>query len=97
MTHMLNSWWKAQKQKPLVKPTRIRHIVEMAVQAGWSLNECYDALGITWAFTESAFETALRRQKDENDDKFGKLGKRILKLRKERMNGESKQNPESGL
>lgn len=94
---MLNSWWKAQKQKPLVKPTRIRHIVEMAVQAGWSLSECYDALEITWAFTESAFETALRRQKDENDNKFGKLGKRILKLRKERINGESKQNPESGL
>tara|TARA_B100000470_G_scaffold130793_1_gene101230 strand:- start:1310 stop:1519 length:210 start_codon:yes stop_codon:yes gene_type:complete len=69
----------------------------MAVQAGWSLNECYDALEITWAFTESAFETALRRQKDENDNKFGKLGKRILKLRKERINGESKQNPESGL
>jgi len=97
VTDMLNTWWKAQEQKPIVKPARIRHIVEVAIQAGWSLDECYDALTITWAFTESAFETALRRQKDENDNKFGKLGKRILKLRRERINGENKQNPEAGL
>jgi hypothetical protein len=94
---MLNTWWKTQEQKPIVKPARIRHIVEIATQAGWNLDECYDALTITWAFTESAFETALRRQKDENDNKFGKLGKRILKLRRERINGENKQNPDSRL
>ena len=97
MSHMLNTWWKAQEQKPLARPARIRHVVEMAVDAGWSLDDCYEALTITWAFTESAFETALRRQKDENDNKFGKLGKRILKLRRERINGENKQNPESRL
>jgi hypothetical protein len=65
MTDMLNTWWKEQERKPLAKPVRIRHVVEMAHAAGWTLNECYDALSLTWAFTEPAFETALRRIKDE--------------------------------
>ena len=64
-TEMLNSWWKTQKAKPLVKPARIRHIVELAINAGWTLEDCYSALDTTWAFTESAFETALRKQKEE--------------------------------
>jgi hypothetical protein len=58
---MLNQWWKEQDKKPLAKPVRIRHIVETAHTAGWTLGECYDALSLTWAFTEPAFETALRR------------------------------------
>ena len=83
-TEMLNSWWKTQKAKPLVKPARISLIVELAINAGWTLEDCYSALDTTWAFTESAFETALRKQKEEQEEKYGKLGKRILKLRKER-------------
>ncbi len=85
-SHMLNSWWKAQKAKPLVKPERIRHIVQIALNAGWSLEDCYMALDTTWAFTESAFETALRKQKLEEEDKYGALGKRVLQLRKQRKN-----------
>jgi hypothetical protein len=81
---MLNTWWKGQKAKPLVKPARIRHIVELALNAGWTLEDCYLALDTTWAFTESAFETALRKQKEEQEDRYGKLGKRILRLRRER-------------
>lgn len=62
---MLNTWWKGLTKKPFgVKPVRIRHLVETAHAAGWSINECYAALNITWAFTESAFETALRRIAD---------------------------------
>ena len=83
-SEMLNAWWKAQETKPLVKPVRIRHIVELAINAGWTLEDCYSALDVTWAFTESAFETALRKQKQEQEEKYGTLGKRILKLRKER-------------
>ena len=58
---MLNQWWKEQEKKPLANPVKIRHIVETAHAAGWSLNECYEALSVTWAFTEPAFETALRK------------------------------------
>ena len=65
MSAMLNQWWREQDKKPLAKPVRIRHIVETAHAAGWSLAECYAALSVTWAFTESAFETALRRIADE--------------------------------
>jgi hypothetical protein len=64
---MLNTWWKELEKKPFgVKPVRIRHIVETAHTAGWSINECYEALQITWGFTEKAFETALRRIAEEN-------------------------------
>ena len=83
-SEMLNAWWKTQETKPLVKPVRIRHIVELAINAGWTLEDCYSALDVTWAFTESAFETALRKQKQDQEEKYGTLGKRILKLRKER-------------
>jgi len=63
---MLNQWWKELDRKPFgVKPARIRHLVETAHHAGWNINECYDALQITWGFTEAAFETALRRIADE--------------------------------
>lgn len=66
LSQMLNRWWKELDKKPFgVKPLRIRHIVETAHTAGWSLNECYEALNVTWAFTEKAFETALRRIADE--------------------------------
>ncbi len=82
---MLNTWWKSQKAKPLVKPARVRHIVELAINAGWSLDDCYKALDETWAFTESAFETALRKQKiEEDEERYGNVGRKILKLRKER-------------
>ena len=61
LSQMLNRWWKELDKKPFgVKPLRIRHIVETAHTAGWSLNECYEALNVTWAFTEKAFENALR-------------------------------------
>ncbi len=63
---MLNQWWKELKRKPFgVKPERIRKLVETAQVAGWTLDECYEALTITWAFTDTAFETALRRCADE--------------------------------
>ena len=58
---MLNQWWKEQEKKPLANTVKIRHVVETAHAAGWSLNECYEALSVTWAFTEPAFETALRK------------------------------------
>ena len=58
---MLNQWWKEQEKKPLASTVKIRHVVETAHAAGWSLHECYEALSVTWAFTESAFETALRK------------------------------------
>tara|TARA_B100000686_G_scaffold181323_1_gene188308 strand:- start:959 stop:1291 length:333 start_codon:yes stop_codon:yes gene_type:complete len=64
---MLNTWWKELEKKPFgVKPVRIRHIVETAHAAGWTINECYEALNVTWGFTEKAFETALRRIAEEN-------------------------------
>ena len=67
LTQMLNTWWKELEKKPFgVKPVRIRHLVETAHNAGWTINECYEALNLTWAFTEAAFETALRRIADEN-------------------------------
>jgi len=65
-TAMLNKWWKELDRKPFgVKPERIRKLVETAQLAGWTLEECYEALQITWAFTDTAFETALRRCADE--------------------------------
>ena len=68
MTDMLNQWWKEQDKKPLAKPVKIRHVVETAHAAGWTLSECYDALSVPWAFTEAAFETALRRIADEQEE-----------------------------
>lgn len=66
LTAMLNHWWKELERKPFgVKPARIRHLVETAHGAGWTVHECYEALRITWGFTEAAFETALRRIADE--------------------------------
>ena len=66
ITQMLNQWWKELDRKPFgAKPVRIRHLVETAHGTGCTINECYAALDITWAFTESAFETALRRLADE--------------------------------
>jgi len=68
-TTMLNTWWKELDRKPFgTAPVRIRHLVETALTAGWSLNECYEALDTTWAFTESAFETTLRRTAEEGND-----------------------------
>ncbi len=67
LTDMLNTWWKELEKKPIsVKPVRIRHLVETAHAAGWTINECYDALNITWGYTEAAFETALRRNAEES-------------------------------
>ena len=67
-TTMLNTWWKELDRKPFgTAPVRIRHLVETALAAGWSLNECYEALDVTWAFTESAFETTLRRIAEEGE------------------------------
>lgn len=85
---MLNTWWKEQERKPLTKPPRIRHVVELAISAGWTLDECYAALSVTWAFTEAAFETALRKLREEQENRYGKTGNKILQLRKERINGE---------
>ena len=68
ITQMLTQWWKDQDKKPLAKPVKIRHVVEMAHRAGWSLEECYDALNLTWGFSEAAFETALRRVKEEQEE-----------------------------
>ena len=67
-TQMLNQWWKEQKKKPLAKPAKIRHVVEMAHHAGWTLEECYDALNVTWSFSEVAFETALRKIQEEHKE-----------------------------
>ena len=67
-TTMLNTWWKELDRKPFgTAPVRIRHLVETALTAGWSLNECYEALDVTWAFTESAFETTLRIAAEEGE------------------------------
>ena len=67
LTEMLNAWWKTLAKKPIsVKPARIRHIVETAHAAGWTIDECYNALNITWGYTEAAFETALRRNAEES-------------------------------
>ena len=68
ITQMLNQWWKDQDKKPLAKPVKIRHVVEMAHRAGWSLEECYDALNLPWGFSEAAFETALRRVREEQEE-----------------------------
>ena len=68
ITQMLNQWWKDQDKKPLAKPVKIRHVVEMAHRAGWSLEECYDALNLTWGFSEAAFETALRRVREAQEE-----------------------------
>jgi len=66
---MLNQWWKELERKPFgVKPVRIRHLVETAHAAGWTIDECYEALNLTWGFTESAYETALRRIADEQKE-----------------------------
>ena len=66
---MLNQWWKELERKPFgVKPARIRHLVEIAHAAGWTIDECYEALNLTWGFTESAYETALRRIADEQKE-----------------------------
>ena len=66
---MLNQWWKELERKPFgVKPARIRHLVEIAHAAGWTIDECYEALNLTWVFTESAYETALRRIADEQKE-----------------------------
>tara|TARA_B100001996_G_scaffold85912_1_gene63485 strand:- start:1044 stop:1370 length:327 start_codon:yes stop_codon:yes gene_type:complete len=66
---MLNLWWKQLEKKPFgAKPVRIRHVVETAHNAGWSLDECYRALNLTWGFSEAAFETALRRIADEDKE-----------------------------
>ena len=40
----------------------------MAHSHGWTLEECYDALNLTWGFSEAAFETALRRVKEEQEE-----------------------------
>ena len=65
---MLNQWWKELERKPFgVRPVRIRHLVETAHAAGWTIDECYEALSTTWAFTEAAFETALRRLAEEGE------------------------------
>ena len=66
---MLNTWWKDQEQKPMVKPEKIRHVVAVAVNAGWTLDQCYEALSVTWSFSEAAFEVALRKLKSESDVK----------------------------
>ena len=68
ITEMLNQWWKNTEKKPLAKPMKIRHVVEMAHSHGWTLEECYDALNLTWGCSEAAFETALRRVKEEQEE-----------------------------
>ena len=87
LTAMLNHWWKELERKPFgVKPTRIRHLVEIAHGAGWTVHECYEALQITWGFTEAAFETALRRIADEKavaqQDQRASIGASIEATRK---------------
>ena len=67
-SQMLNQWWKEQEKKPLAKPAKIRHVVEIAHHAGWTLEECYEALDVTWAFSEAAFETALRKIKEKHEE-----------------------------
>ena len=59
---MLNFWWKKEERKPFAaKPVKILHVVQTAHNAGWSLEDCYRALHVTWGFSEAAFETALKR------------------------------------
>lgn len=84
MSTMLNDWWMVTDPKPMTHPRDIKKVVKRAVDAGWGLSDCYKALGITWAFTDKAFETALRRAKEENAARLGRTGERILQLRKER-------------
>lgn len=84
--HMLNAWWKDQEQKPMVKPEKIRHVVTVAVNAGWTLDQCYEALSITWSFSEAAFEVTLRKLKSEAAIDYGDVGNRILYLAKGRDN-----------
>ena len=81
---MLNLWWSEQTRKPMTEPKKIKWVVDRAVKSGWTLNECYKALDITWAFTEYAFEVALRRLKDEDEGRYGRVGARIISLRDER-------------
>ena len=81
---MLNLWWSEQSRKPMASPKNIKWVVDRAIKSGWTLEECYKALDITWAFTESAFETALRRLKDENEGRYGRVGAQIISLRNER-------------
>lgn len=81
---MLNVWWSELDRQPMASPASIKRVVDRALQSGWTLDECYKALQITWAFTEPAFETALRRLKDEEEGKYGRVGARIISLRKER-------------
>ena len=82
---MLNDWWEVTNPKPMTPPRDIKKVVQRAIDAGWELNDCYKALGITWAFTDRAFETALRRVKDESSTHLGKTAERIIRLRKERQ------------
>jgi len=84
MRTMLNDWWVVTDPKPMTPPREIKKVVQRAIDAGWGLDDCYKALGITWAFTDRAFETALRRAKDETSTQLGRTGERILQLRKER-------------
>jgi len=84
MPTMLNDWWEVTDPKPMTPPRDIKRVVERAINAGWGLDECYRALGITWAFTDRAFETALRRVKDETSANIGRTAQRILHLRRER-------------
>ena len=86
MSDMLNTWWKDQEQKPMVKPEKIRHVVTVAVNAGWSLDQCYEALSVTWSFSEAAFGVALRKLKSEAVLDYGNVGNRILYLAKGRDN-----------
>ena len=84
MSTMLNDWWEVTDPKPMTPPRDIKRVVERAINPGWGLDECYRALGITWAFTDRAFETALRRVKDETSTNIGRTAQRILHLRRER-------------
>ena len=84
MRTMLNDWWAITDPTPMTPPRDIKKVVQRAVDAGWGLDECYRALAVTWAFTDRAFETALRRVKDESSSNIGRTGERILQLRKER-------------
>ena len=81
---MLNLWWSEQTRRPMTSPANIKRVVDRAIDSGWTLEECYKALEITWGFTDPAFEVALRRIKDEEEGKYGKVGARIISLRKER-------------
>ena len=71
VTEMLNQWWKDTDKKPLAKPMKIRHVVEMAHSHGWTLEECYDALNVTWGFSEAAFETKVEASNASTLDYIG--------------------------